>query len=143
MCPAEPVSDTYVSMRDYYCYKFQIRPGIFNLILYGRHLYQQSAINSYIKIESSRLDYMRNNHDTLRADMYQGLVDSMHSSEGFAENVRRRTVLSSSFIGGPRDMRCQYMDAMTLVRMYGKLDTMTCNPNWDEIKNELYLDQTP
>jgi hypothetical protein len=37
------------------------------------------------------------------------------------------------------------MDAMALVRKFGKPDiflTMTCNPNWDEIKNELYPGQT-
>ena len=109
-----------------------MRPGIFNPILYGRRLFQQFAIDTYIKIESSRLDYMRNNQDTLRADLYQGPVDSMHSGEGSAENVGRRTVLSSSFIGGPHDMRRRYMDAMALVRKYGKPDiflTMMCNPN--------------
>ena len=39
-------------------------------------------------------------------------------------------------------MRRRYMDAMDLVRRFGKPDiflTMTCNPNWDEIKHELYL----
>ena len=121
-------------------------PGIFNPVLYGQRLFQQFAVDTYIKIDSSRLDYMRNNQDTLRADLYQGLVDNMHSGEGFAENAGRCTVLSSSFIGGPRDMRRRYMDAMALVRKYGKPDiflTMTCNPNWDEIKNELYLGQTP
>jgi hypothetical protein len=38
------------------------------------------------------------------------------------------------------------MDAMALVRRFGKPDiflTMTCNPNWDEIKCELYPGQTP
>ena len=43
-------------------------------------------------------------------------------------------------------MRRQYMDAMALVRKYGKPDiflTMTCNPNWDEIKRELLPGQTP
>jgi hypothetical protein len=89
---------------------------------------------------------MRNNQDTLRANLYQGLVNSMLSGEGSAENVGRRTVLSSPFIGGPRDMRRRYMDAMALVRKYGKPDiflTMMCNSNCDEIKNELYLGQTP
>jgi hypothetical protein len=28
-----------VSVRDYYCYKFQMRIGIFNPILYGKHLF--------------------------------------------------------------------------------------------------------
>ena len=37
------------------------------------------------------------------------------------------------------------MDAMALVRKYGKLDiflTMTCNPNWDEITQNLYPGQS-
>jgi hypothetical protein len=43
-------------------------------------------------------------------------------------------------------MRHRYMDAMALVRRFGKPDiflTMTYNPNWDEIKCELYPSQTP
>ena len=130
-----------VSVRDYYCYKFQIRPGIFNPIFYGKRLFQQFAVDTYVKIESSQLDYIRNNQDSLRADLYLGLIDSLNTGEGRADAVGRRTVLSTTFIGGPRDMRRRYMDAMALVRKYGIPDiflTMTCNPNWDEIKNELY-----
>ena len=77
----------------------------------------------------------------MRADLYQGLVDSYRTGVEDANKVGKRTVLSPTFIGGPRDMRRRYMDAMALVRKYGKSDiflTMTCNPNWDEIKNELY-----
>ena len=54
-------------MRDYYCYKFQICPGIFNPIFYGKRLFQQFAVDTYVKIESSRLDYIRNNQDSIRA----------------------------------------------------------------------------
>ncbi|WVZ94394.1 hypothetical protein U9M48_040292 [Paspalum notatum var. saurae] len=144
----EPDSPSHlcVSVRDYYCYKFQMRPGVFNPILHGKRLFQQFAVDTYIKIESSRLDYIRNNQEWLRADLYQGLVDSLHAGEGRANAVGKRTVLLTSFIGGPRDMRRRYMDAMTLVRKFGKPDiflTMTCNPNWDEIKNELLLGQAP
>ncbi|KAL6639554.1 hypothetical protein ACP70R_023284 [Stipagrostis hirtigluma subsp. patula] len=111
-----------VSVRDYYCYKFQMRPGIFNPILYGKRLFQQFAVDTY------------------------GLMDSLHVGEGRACAVGKRTVLSTSFIGGPRDMRRRYMDAMALVRKFGKPDiflTMTCNPNLDEIKRELYPGQVP
>ena len=54
--------------------------------------------------------------------------------------------MPSMFIGGPRDMRHRYLDAMALVRRFGKPDiflTMTCNPKWDEITHELYPGQTP
>ncbi|KAL6661674.1 hypothetical protein ACP70R_001058 [Stipagrostis hirtigluma subsp. patula] len=133
-----------VSVRDYYCYKFQMRPGIFNPILYGKRLFQQFAVDTYIKVESSRLDFQCHNQKQIRADLYQGLMDSLHVGEGRACAVGKRTVLSTSFIGGPRNMRRRYMDAMALVRKFGKPDiflTMTCNPNWDEIKRELYPGQ--
>jgi hypothetical protein len=122
----------------------QMRPGIFNPVLYGKHLFQQFAVDTYVKIESSRLDFIRNNQDTVRADLYQGLVDSYRTGVEEANEVGKRIVLSPTFIGGPRDMRRQYMDALALVRKYVKPDiflTMTCNPNWDENKNELYPGQ--
>jgi hypothetical protein len=56
----------------------------------------------------------------------------MHAGENCTDAVGRCTVLSISFIRGPRDMRRRYMDAMSIVRKYGKLDiflTMTCNPD--------------
>jgi hypothetical protein len=100
----------------------------------------------YIKIESSRLDFICNNQDRLRADLYQGSVDSMVDGDIRAEKVGKRTVLSLLFIGGPRDMRHRYMDVMAMVQKFGKPDiflTMTCNPNWDEIRRELLPEQTP
>ncbi|PWZ18516.1 ATP-dependent DNA helicase PIF1 [Zea mays] len=92
----------------------KIRPGVFNPILHGKRLFQQFAVDTYIKIESSRLDFIRKNQDRLRADLYQGLVDSMLDGDVRGEKVGKRTVLSPSFIGGPRDMRRRYMDAMAL-----------------------------
>ena len=82
----------------------------------------------------------------IRANIYQELVDSLHAGEGRSEAVGKRTVMPSSFIGGPRDMRRRYLDAMALVQRFGKPDiflTMTCNPKWDEITCELYPGQTP
>jgi hypothetical protein len=94
-----------------------------------------------VKIESLRLDFIGNNQHTVRADLYQGLVDSYRTGVEEANEVGKHTVLSPTFIGGPHDMRRRYMDAMALVRKYGKPDiflTMMCNPNWDQIKNELH-----
>ncbi|KAK4411840.1 hypothetical protein Sango_0257000 [Sesamum angolense] len=61
-------------------------------------------------------------------------------------NVGRRTILPSSFVGRPRDMYQRYQDAMSVVQKFGKPDlfiTMTCNPSWEEIQNELKPRQTP
>jgi hypothetical protein len=95
----------------------------------------------YIKIESIRLAfYLKpSNQILIRADLYQGLVDSVVAGETRACMIGRRIVLPPSFIGGPRDMRRRYLDAMALVQRFGKPDlflTMTCNPNWEEIIKE-------
>uniref|UniRef100_K3ZCL8 ATP-dependent DNA helicase n=1 Tax=Setaria italica TaxID=4555 RepID=K3ZCL8_SETIT len=117
----------WVTMREYYCYKFHVRANIFNPILYGGRLFQQFAVDTYIKIESSRLDFIWNHQKEIRVDLYQGLLDSIHAGQDRGDAVGKRTVLSSSFIGGPRDKMRRYLDAMAL----------------EEITNELEFGQTP
>lgn len=94
----------------------------------------------YVKLENTRLDFLRNNQATIRAELYQGILDTVDNGECDGANVGHRVILPLSFIGGPRDMRRRYLNAMALVQKYGKPDlfaTMTCNPNWPEIKQEL------
>ncbi|KAL7600244.1 uncharacterized protein LOC111880953 [Lactuca sativa] len=64
----------------------------------------------------------------------------MASGETSALAIGRRVVLPANFIGGPRNMGRKYIDAMTLVQKFGKPDiflTLTCNPNWPEIKQRM------
>uniref|UniRef100_K4AMU8 ATP-dependent DNA helicase n=1 Tax=Setaria italica TaxID=4555 RepID=K4AMU8_SETIT len=76
-----------------------MRPGIFNPILYGKRLFQQFAVDTYIKIESSRLDYIRNNQDILRANQYQGLVDSWRTGvEDANEEIIRGHILDNQWV---------------------------------------------
>ncbi|XP_035541237.1 uncharacterized protein LOC118344509 [Juglans regia] len=94
----------------------------------------------YVKIETSRLDYFRNKQQEIRSEVYQGIVDSLSIGQSNDSKVGKRIILPSSFIGGPRDMRKRYMEAMVLVQRFGKPDiflTMTCNPSWKEILDEL------
>jgi hypothetical protein len=55
--------------------------GIFNPILHDKHLFQQFTVDTYIKIESNRLDYISKSQKQLRADLYQGLWDSLMEGE--------------------------------------------------------------
>jgi len=51
-----------------------------------------------------------------------------------------RVVLPSSFPGGPRHMQQSYMDAMAIVRKFGKPDffvTFTANRGWPEVTRNL------
>ncbi|XP_020270807.1 uncharacterized protein LOC109845992 [Asparagus officinalis] len=99
----------------------------------------------YIKLETTRVDYFRNKQSEIKAELFQGIVDSVAVGEANASQVGKRIVLPSSFIGGPRDMRRKYLDAMSLVQRFEKPDlfiTMTCNPECEEIIEQLHPGQS-
>ncbi|XP_020262380.1 uncharacterized protein LOC109838340 [Asparagus officinalis] len=135
-----------VSCREYYCYKFQIRDTRQSTVLTSAgRLFHQYAVDMYIKLETTRLNYFRKKQSEIRAELFQGIVDSVAAGEAKACQVGKRIVLPSLFISGPRDMRRRYLDAMSLVQQFGKPDifiTMTCNPEWEEITEELHPGQT-
>ena len=51
----------------------QVRRGLFNILLFGGRLFQQWAVDMYIKIESMRLDWYSNpeNQKLIRVKLYQ------------------------------------------------------------------------
>ena len=129
-----------VSCREYYCYKLQIRSTDTSIMLHSGRLLQQYVVDMYVKLESQRLDYLKNRQEEIRTELYQGIIDSFESGMKKGSEIGKRIILLASFIGSPRDMRKRYMDAMTLVQQFRKPDiflTITCNPNWYEIKQEL------
>ncbi|KAL6176715.1 hypothetical protein ACLB2K_053348 [Fragaria x ananassa] len=133
-----------MTCRDYYAYILQIRPHHESILLRGGRLLQQYVVDNYVKIETQKLRWVRSNQDNLRCELYDGLCDLLNGGENNAGNIGRRTILPSTFIGSPRDMNQRYQDAMALVQKYGKPDiflTMTCNPNWEEIREELLSGQ--
>nr|XP_051229452.1 uncharacterized protein LOC127347285 [Lolium perenne] len=141
-------SSKFVSAREYYCFKLQIRKGLFNIILFGGRLFQQWAVDMYIKIETMRLDWYSkpSNQKTIRADLYQGLVDTIDAGEARGDWIGKRIVLPRTFPGGDRDMQRRFLDAMAIVQRWGKPDyfiTMTCNPYWKEITEKLMPGQLP
>ena len=55
-------------------------------------------------------------------------------------------VLPGSFTGGPRWYQTHFLDAMNMVNNIGPstlIGTMTCNPNWPEVKTLLKPNEQP
>ncbi|KAG5530742.1 hypothetical protein RHGRI_025642 [Rhododendron griersonianum] len=128
-----------VSCREYYCY-MQIRDDDPSILLLSGRLLQQYVVDMYIKLENTSLDYFRQRQSDIRAELYQGIVDSVLAGESRGSMVGKIVVLPGSFVGGLRDMCHRYLDAIALVQCFGKPDlfiTMTCNPDWKEIKDFL------
>lgn len=98
---------------------FQIRPNDSPFVLHFGRLTQQFFVDQYIKIESQRLDFHRTKQADIRNEFLQGIQDCFASGEKDGANCGHRTYLPPTFIGGPRDMRRRYLDAMALVQEFG------------------------
>ncbi|XP_066451124.1 uncharacterized protein [Eleutherodactylus coqui] len=113
-----------------------------NHIFHCRSLLSQFLVDIYAKIETERLNFIRNNQKTLRAESYIHLKDAIDKNDADIRQLGQAVILPSSFTGGPRYMHKRTQDAMT----YGRPDlfiTFTCNPKWTEITEALLPRQKP
>ena len=133
-----------ISMLQYKVAQISIQSNKFNPILSGGKLFQQWVVDSYLQVEANNLNYIKTNQKKLRVEQYKGLIDYLNIQT--TEVVGRPVILPSTFQGSPRNMRERYHDAMSMVTKFGKPDlfiTMTCNPNWKEIRDQLLPGQQP
>ena len=127
---------SFVSAMQYYSYQLCDRAG--NPLHYFGRLWQQYIVDQYSKIELGRLNFFRFNQDKIRADLYQNVQNTSSNESG--KSIGQRIILPSTYKGSPRNLTQLYQDAMSIIRAKGKPDlfiTITCNPKWPEITNEL------
>nr|XP_047125111.1 uncharacterized protein LOC100214786 [Hydra vulgaris] len=135
-----------VTLSQYYNYRLSVRET-FNSIFYGKKLFQQYAVDAYVKIEGQRLAFIRNNQNRLRSEQYDTLYEHVNNAANNL-NVRpgRVVILPSSYVGSPRALKENFEDAMAIIKRYGKPDlfiTFTCNPKWKEITENLNPGESP
>lgn len=131
---------TSLTMLQYASYRLAIRET-FSTLHRSEKLFLQWIVDIYVRIEGSRLDYIRKQQGKLRAESYLNIMDYLHQRvEHTGDRLGKMIILPSSFIGSPRNMQNNYHDAMAIVRQFGKPDifiTFTCNPKWPEITSKL------
>ncbi|KAI8535797.1 hypothetical protein RHMOL_Rhmol10G0202000 [Rhododendron molle] len=69
---------TNCTCRDFYAYILQIHSNDQSLFLRGGRLLQQYVVDNYVKIESHKLRWMHTHQKEIRAELYDGLQDSVH-----------------------------------------------------------------
>jgi hypothetical protein len=115
-----------------------------SILLHSGKLFQEYLIDFYAQTEACRLRFIALNQTRLRADSYRGLTHAMDAGIP-PQDLGKQAILPSTFSGGPRAMQQLFQDAMGIVRKLGSPSlfiTMTCNPKWKEIQNELLPGQT-
>src|SRR6202789_2694972 len=109
-------------------------------------LFQEYAVDSWATTEQQRLNWVRLNQSTIRAETYQGLTDAVAADPTTHGNeLGQRLILPSSFSGSSRNMIQHCKDALAINRHFHGADfflTMTANPNWPKIKEPLLPGQT-
>ncbi|KAL5730296.1 hypothetical protein ACHQM5_003135 [Ranunculus cassubicifolius] len=137
-------SDKRLTQLNYHSYRLFERLEEYSTILRGGSLFQEYICDAWAAYEQNRLDYIRNNQKDIRAECYRGLTDII--GEGVSlEEIGQPYILPSTHIGSPRHMYEIYQDSMAITRYNKHPDiflTMTANPNWPEIKDELKRHQT-
>ncbi|KAH9082717.1 hypothetical protein LEN26_004115 [Aphanomyces euteiches] len=117
-----------------------VREGQTNPLHYYRDLFNHFLTDMYAKVETQRLNFIRFSQSTIRAEEYGQLRDAVRG-EGLDPNqVGTRVILTSSFIGSPRQMQQDAQDGMAYVRKFGRpclFLTFTCNPKWPEITEHI------
>ena len=87
-------------------------------------------VDAWSVCDQNKLSWIRAHQANLRADLYNGLADSLLAQDFDAQEVGRRIVLPSSYTGGDRFMQQLYQDSMAIVRHFGRptrIITFTAN----------------
>ncbi|PAA80832.1 hypothetical protein BOX15_Mlig019542g1 [Macrostomum lignano] len=144
--------DQHITAMKFYAFMIQVRPGQFNSLLHGRRLFQQYLVDMAAKLESERLNYIRQHQKDLMSERLRGLRDALHADDGDPRDIDltgvdigQHVILTSTYVGGPRYRLERQQDAMAYVHAFGRPDlflTMTCNPKWPEILAELFPGQS-
>ncbi|QRV97710.1 ATP-dependent DNA helicase PIF1 [Ceratobasidium sp. AG-Ba] len=142
---------TTISQLEYYLYLLfpqeKIRSGDpmpgpndhFGTMFRGQRLFQQILVDIWANEDQSRLLWFSLNQPTIRADLFRGLVDALHTDD-LERGDHVGKVLPATYYGGARQMAESYQDAMAIARYLGPPQffvTMTANPNWPELQAEL------
>uniref|UniRef100_A0A1I8B7J5 ATP-dependent DNA helicase n=1 Tax=Meloidogyne hapla TaxID=6305 RepID=A0A1I8B7J5_MELHA len=139
-------SSRRVTRLQYVCYSMAIRKE-FNPILYGGKLFQQYCVDEYVKIEGDRMRWIRMNQKKIYAEAYKNIDNMMMlRAQELGLPLGRKVILPPSVTNSPRYVEKHFQDDMAIVRRFGNPDlflTMTCNPRWLEILDNLFHDQTP
>uniref|UniRef100_A0A0R0JAQ0 ATP-dependent DNA helicase n=1 Tax=Glycine max TaxID=3847 RepID=A0A0R0JAQ0_SOYBN len=118
----------------------QSRDNEARAILHSRRLFHQWVVDGYCMIESQKLNYVRQHQQELRVDKYINLNDCNNQPLTQGNEKGKRIVLPSSFVGSQRYMEQLYFDGMEICAHVGFPDlflTLTCNPAWPEIQQQV------
>jgi len=134
-----------LAQRAFYRFRLHTRVDEPTTLFHAQKLFQQFVVDAWAVCNQNKLNWVRTHQANIRAELYNSLADVLAAGDIDAEQIGKRGVLPSSYVGGDRFMQKLYQDSIAIVRHFGKPSqgiTFTANPKWDEIVRELLPYQT-
>jgi hypothetical protein len=90
---------TNLTMLQYACYRLSVRTA-FSAIHHSGKLFQQYVVDLYVRVDGTRLQFIRSQQKKFRTEQYQGLCDHL-TNKTMEKGIRlgRMIILPSSYIG--------------------------------------------
>ncbi len=101
---------TRVGQRVFYRYRLHQHQEEHPRIFLACRLYQQYVVDAWATCDQDKLKWIQRNQETFRADLYQGLADTLLQSDVDLANTGRRVILPSSHTGSDRFMMQLFLD---------------------------------
>jgi len=138
--PVRPVTKS-----TFYRFRLHTRPNETSTLFLARKLFQEFVVDAWAVCDQNKLTWIQLHQANITADHNSGLTDALVAGDANLACIGKRVVLPSSYVGGDRFMQQLYQDSMAIVRHFGKPSlfiTITANPKWVEIENELLPNQS-
>lgn len=139
----ERVKGRKVGPLEWFAFMLFKRNAKFSAILAGRSLLQEILVDMCVCVERQRLKFITSNQDKLKVGTYNRLLKSLENQSNITGCC---VILPATFIGSPRGMEQLYHNAMAITRKYGPPSlfiTMTANPKWPEVLQEIPAGDNP
>ncbi|XP_058217651.1 uncharacterized protein LOC131328777 isoform X1 [Rhododendron vialii] len=97
------LSSDRLTQLQFYSYRLFERPKEYSTILRSGKLFQEFLVDAWAATEQNRLTYYKLNQDKFCTALYQDFT-GFHPDELNPNQIGKRFILPSSFVGGPRHM---------------------------------------
>ena len=142
--PEENIEKSLLHIAKFHCSHYLIK-GKMMLLKVNRFQLMSRLSQIYLVDSVSRaIDYRLRFHRMHQQDLF-GIQPSTADQQQEQGNTSTKTFLSQSMHGSTRHLRSLARNALALVSEYGRPSlfiTLTCNPNWPEIIEQLLPGQT-
>jgi hypothetical protein len=109
---------TRLCQRAFYKYRLHIRNDVFFVLHRDDWLFQQYIVDAWINCDVNKLNWLRNNQNNIRANVYNELTNNLQRDNVDTMILSRRFILSSNYTNDARFMQKLFQNNMIIIKHF-------------------------